>query len=281
MGKFGRALAAGIAGASGAAGEIFDDRIKNKEFDRREALLEKRQKTLASFRHGLTMERDASRDVVATGVRDENRDYTELARPSGQRIGGVSQSKLDMSLMNDEDLKTSGAISEQTYKDAELDKKYARQDEKARQRQLDALALAEKRNERYGGKEEKYTLSQQKYDEKKAGESIIAGITKYDPIATLDERGFTIDIPENSQKVFDQIKADIQAKGFSSDTVTLKDGQVKIYLTGFNPKVYKKNLSVAAGLAAPKPVDPSQELGNAIDVFLRKQKRAIKVGPLE
>ncbi len=67
MGSFGRALAGGIAGMAGAAGEIYDDRIASTEYDRKQAILEKRDKTLASFRHGLNLERDENQAGIAAG----------------------------------------------------------------------------------------------------------------------------------------------------------------------------------------------------------------------
>ena len=70
MGNLGRALLGGIAGAAGAAGEVFDDRIEAKETDRKAAFLTKREEVLATFKQKLLLERDKSQSVQKGKDRD-------------------------------------------------------------------------------------------------------------------------------------------------------------------------------------------------------------------
>ena len=80
MGKFERALLGGVAGVAGAAGEVYEDRAKAKEYDRKAAILDKREKTLAIFRHRLKLAQDKSRYDHEDNVREKDHIYAEKVR---------------------------------------------------------------------------------------------------------------------------------------------------------------------------------------------------------
>ncbi len=96
MGNFGRALLGGIAGAAGSAEEVFDSRITSKETQRKEAVITKRREMLTKLRNDYAVDRDTARYENQDRVRAENNMTTNLARPSGQVIAGIPQTRGDM-----------------------------------------------------------------------------------------------------------------------------------------------------------------------------------------
>ena len=262
MGKFGRALAGGIAGAAGAAGEVFDARMKDKIDMRKEKVLAKRQLFLQSEGHRLAGERDVTNREARYGqediVRAENRAFVEGDKPSGQVHLGMPLSKQDLSRQSD--LDKGKNLSVEAYADSERAKDYT---EKKEFKELSIAGQIEVAEAQKTVKDDKpLTAAEKKRIKQNATTDFYAKISSYEPTATLDEKGIAIDLIGKSEAEIAKIKADViasvKSKGFDPSTVSIQGEELKIYLTGFNLDKYQAGLKTT-GLAQPEKVNETDK----------------------
>ncbi len=209
-----RMFAGGVAGMAGAAGEVYSDKIKATEYDRKQQVMEKRDKTLASFRHGLNLERDKSQAGIAAGVRAETREYKE-----GERAKDFGEKKelLGMQLEGQKE------ISKLT----------------------DARWAA-----RYGEKADKpKTPAEQKMLKTQAINDIRAGADSLGGMYISDANVIEVPVtPENKQKI-EGLKSLVERKGFNP-TFSEAGGFLTISLGGFDYK--KAGQPLAKPIEGPK-----------------------------
>lgn len=265
MGKFNRALAGGIAGMAGAAGELFDDQIKNKEFDRREMILEKRQKTLASFRNNLALERDQTQYDQQDLVRGEARSNKELDQPSGKTLDGMPLSNLQLSQLSDEDV--GRTVSGGDYKEGERAKDFGEKVE-LKQMGLDAQKEMSARTDarwdaRYGGGKtpKPLTPAQIKLAKENALNDIRATANALGGFYVKENNQIMdIEITEQNKAKIEEVKNLVRSKGFNP-TFSDVDGILTINLGGFDP------VKVSKAIAAPeaKPTNTFDQLLEALN----------------
>lgn len=275
MGKFGRALAGGIAGMAGAAEEVFDDKIKNKEYDRRDEILIKREKTLASFRHGLTMDRDQSRDAQASLVRDENRAYKEDDQQSGKMLDGMPLTKQQLSRLSDEDL--GRTISVGAYKEGEDARQFGEKKEIA-QMGIDAQnarsAQTDARLEnRYRTKATKpMTPAEIKVKKENAINDLKAGIGSLGGMYLKEDNLIEIPINEKNRAKVEAVKDLAKTKGFNP-TASEVDGFLTINLGSFDPA------RIGKSIAAPVvPIDKAEPGSSTAEENLANLRATLSKG---
>lgn len=242
MGKFGRALAGGIAGMAGAAGEVFDDQSKAKEYDRRAAILAKRDKTLAVFRQGLTLERDKTLAAQQVDVRDESRAYAETSEQSGKVLDGMPLSKRQLTQLSDEDI--GRTLSMEDYKAGE--KASAWEDEKTEldYRQAGNLELQQARNEsRSIAKPDKISAADKKLAQANAKAGIESKLSSYDPFFNPTTKAYELNVAGKDKKELDAILTYIDSKGFQFNGSQPDEDTLVISLGEFNYDRYQKSLN--------------------------------------
>jgi len=249
MNKFEKALLGGIAGGAKASGEFFADRSKSKESQRKETVIAKRQETLAELKNKFAVAREQTQYDYKDRVRAEEQVTANLARPAGQVINGRSQTRGDMATMSDDDIKKSGAMSQEDYLNSKRDEKRSYDKTIADKKQADAIALAEKRNKRYEDKTEEPSIKDKNYAKEQAVANIEAKFAQYNPILTLNKKGIELEFT-GSEKEFEGLKSFVKSSGFPNANIfkgTGKEaGKVMVYSGSY---VYKKEQK---SLAAPE-----------------------------
>ena len=243
MGNFGRALAGGIAGAVKASGEVFDDQMKAQEYDRKSAILEKRDKTLATFRQGLMLERDKSQYAQQDLVRSGNRTYAESSEQSGMvNSMGMPMRKRDLAQQSPQE--SSGNVSVKDYKAKEKATDWTDEKKELDYKQKNAIELVQVRKQNQSfAKPDKISVAEKNYAQDNARKSIDIILASYMPIIDPLTKIPTINIEGIDQTELDSLKTYIKSKGFELSTLKTADGkEMKIQIGGFDYDKYKKNL---------------------------------------
>ena len=252
MNKFEKALLGGIAGGAKASGEFFADRSKSKESQRKETVIAKRQETLAELKNKFAVAREQTQYDYKDRVRAEEQVTANLARPAGQVINGRSQTRGDMATMSDDDIKKSGAMSQEDYLNSKRDEKRSYDKTIADKKQADAIALAEKRNKRYEDKTEEPSIKDKNYAKEQAVANIEAKFARYKPILTLNGDGIELEFT-GSDEDFEGLKSFVKSNGFPDANIFKEAGKVMVYSGGYVYKKEQKSLTapeVGSGLSS-------------------------------
>ncbi|MCP4607757.1 MAG: hypothetical protein GY845_03430 [Planctomycetes bacterium] len=229
MANFGRALLGGVAGMAGAAGDVFEGQIKAKEYDRRQAILTKREDALMKLRNEFTLERDESQFGRQAKVRAEGREYAEGMRDE-------SRAYKEGQLAEEREYAAGKKASDWEAKQEELDYRH-KQD----------LEMQEARNKGVAApRSAKISTADKKLARSNALNGINSKLSIYDVYFSPEEKTYSLDIAGKSQKEIDSILTYIDSKGFQFNTSQPDSDTMVISLGEFDYDKYQESLSPEA-----------------------------------
>ena len=226
MSKFGKALLGGIAGGAKASGEFFADRSKSKESQRKEAVIAKRQETLAKLQNEFAVTRDTTQ-AGRTDTRVKKRNIREDVK--------LKESKAY----------TAGLLAdEQKYK-TETNAT------EAKQKQLDALELQKQKNQgaldvaSVKGLAKPDSPAVKEQARKNALTGIKSQIAGYSLMRSKDTGAYTLDLTNVKQDDVDALVKYGDSKGFQIklDEIKGSPGMYIFSIGEFNYDSYKQSLT--------------------------------------
>jgi len=242
MSKFGRALAGGVAGMAGATGEVFDNQIKSKEFDRKSAIIEKRERTLASFRAELA----AGQDEIQYGRKEKTRlaeqAYKEESGSSGMVSSlGMPLSKRDLSRQSDAAVGKNLSIKD--YAADERAVAWGEKQEELDYKQEDAIELQKVRNQgRSLAKPDKVSAADKKLAQSNARAGIESKLSSYDPFYDKVTKTYELNIVGKPEAEIKSILMYIDSKGFQVNANQPDKDILMLSLGEFNYDIYQASL---------------------------------------